>query len=206
MGWRDYFWIFAVGVAPVTYEEGLFFLPDAFDCLRQNTDGDGIQIDSGVIWFISHHADRLKADGLLAACQGEVDRCFAHWTRQFVVIHFDQAACEAKGWRLKRFNIVEDSQVLCETIEALVQWETNRAWGESFIARLAESENDPLQSAWFLEYAHEATCWGEFHQYPENLGRERALLERHARIVLESKELFDVHPTYWEDVFDGLNL
>ncbi len=195
MGWRDFAQIFEAGVAPATYEEGLYFLPEAFDCLRRNIDGDGIQIDSAVVWFLSHHTARLKTDNLLAACRDEVDRCFAHWTRHFFVTHFDQAACEAKGWRLKRYNIVKDSQVLSETIQSLEWHETHRGWGESFIAQLAGSENDPLRSAWFLEYAHEATpCL------------EQSLLERHAQTVLEAKDLFCAYPTYWEDVFTDLNL
>ncbi|HTH46516.1 MAG TPA: hypothetical protein VMB21_03300 [Candidatus Limnocylindria bacterium] len=195
MGLRDFSEIFAVGVAPATYEEGLYFLPEAFDCLRRNIDGDGIQIDSAVVWFLSHHADRLKTDNLLAACRNEMERCFAHWTHQFFVTHFDRAACEAKGWRLKRYNIVSNSQVLNETIEALERHETHRAWGESFIAQLAGSENDPLRSAWFLEYAREGTAC-----------LEQSLLERHARTVLEATDLFDAYPTYWEDIFTDLNL
>lgn len=45
--------------------------------------------------------------------------------------------------------------------------------------------------------------WGEFQQQgfvqdcPDQLSPDRALMERHARVVRDSGELFTQHPTYW---------
>ena len=102
-------------------------------------------------------------------------------------------------------NIVQNSQLFLQTLESLGTWDGPEEWGSTFVDSLARSENQPTKSAWLLEYANDTTGDG-IHSYPGQTEFSAEVLHRHARVILESKELFEMYPTYWEDLFHGLGI
>ena len=47
---------------------------------------------------------------------------------------------------------------------------------------------------------------GFVKELPEFLTPETAVIERHARVIRDSGDLFMRHPTYWADLFEKLGL
>lgn len=56
-------------------------------------------------------------------------------------------------------DYVEDCQLVCDTLETLLRFETLRAWAGEFLGGLSQSQNEPLKSAWFLECVAHARGW-----------------------------------------------
>lgn len=61
LGWNDFSLLYRVGVAPATYEEGLWFLPAAFAFLRRPANPDTVHCIADVMWFIADDAERAWA-------------------------------------------------------------------------------------------------------------------------------------------------
>lgn len=167
-GWSDFQTLFRVGVAPATYEEGLYFLPAAFGFLRRNPDGDGVHCVADVLWFLSEYAARLRADGLLETSRGEVQALLAERTARFVVVHRDHGQARQMGQDRDRYASVEGSELVCHTLEALLRFETLGAWATEFLADLGQSRNEPRKSAWYLECVKDARHWALFRSRAES--------------------------------------
>lgn len=164
LGWDDFNLLFRVGVASASYEEGVYFLPAAFAFLRRNPDDDGIHCVADVMWFVSEHAARLEQDGLLEECREQVLALLRERTGQFVVIHWDREKNRQMGFDRDHLDYVEDSQLVCDTLEALLRFEKLRTWAEKFLVALGQSCNDPLQSAWYLEIVGDGRNWPFFRR------------------------------------------
>jgi hypothetical protein len=53
LGWNDFNLLFRAGVAPASYAEGVYFLPEGFAFLHRNPNGDAVNCVADVIWFLS---------------------------------------------------------------------------------------------------------------------------------------------------------
>ena len=164
LGFDDFNMLYRVGVASATYEEGLYFLPEAFAFLRRNPDNNGIQCVADVMWFISEHAARLEAAGLLEECREQVAALLAGHTAQLVVIHWDREKNRQMGWDREHHDYVRDGQLVCEMVEALLRFQTLAAWALAFLETLSRAQNDPLKSAWFLTFVADTGRWCEWRR------------------------------------------
>ena len=164
LGWNDFNLLFRVGVAPATYEEGLWFLPAAFAFLRRPSNPDAVDCLADVIWFVSEQAARLEQDGFLEACREQVLALLRERTTQFVVVHWNREKNRQMGFNRDHFDYVEDSQLVCDTLEALLRFEKLRTWAEEFVAALGRSGDDLLQSAWYLEIVGDGRNWPFFRR------------------------------------------
>jgi len=177
LGWNDFNMLFLVGVAPASYEEGVYFLPEAFAFLRRNPSADGINCVADVIWFISEYAERLRQDGLLEECREEVRALLAEQTREFVILHWDRATSpEMCGKRDHRDHVGND--LPWHTLEALLRFRTLGAWAEEFLDTLLTARGEPLKSAWFLELVGHASSWLFFKGTAGPPSAERVFVEQ----------------------------
>jgi hypothetical protein len=159
LGWNDFNQLFRVGVAPATYAEGLYSLPAAFAFLRRNPNGDAVNCVADVIWLLSEHATRLEKDRLLPECRETVLALLKERTGQFVVTHWDREKNRQMGRDREHYDYVEDSQLVCDTLEALFRFGTLRGWAGEFLEMLSCAQNEPLKSAWFLECVAAVSGW-----------------------------------------------
>jgi len=177
LGWNDFNMLFRVGVAPASYEEGVYFLPEAFAFLRRNPSEDGINCVADVMWFISEHAERLRRDGLLDECQEGVRTLLAEQTREFVILHWDQATspemCEGRDHRDHVRNTLP-----WHTLEALFRFRALSAWAEEFLDTLLTARGEPLKSAWVLELVGYASRWLFFKATAQPPSAERVFVEQ----------------------------
>jgi hypothetical protein len=149
LDWNDFNMLFRAGVAPATYEEGLYFLPAAFAFLRRRPSADVVDCLADVVWFVSEHAARLDGDGLLADCRAEILALLTERTRQFAVVHWDRETNRQMGRNRDHYDYVEDSQVVCGTLRALLEFKTLRAWAEEVLTSLSRAEGEPVKSPWY---------------------------------------------------------
>jgi len=162
--WSDFNALFRVGVAPASYEEGLYFLPEAFALLRRNPNDDAVHCVADVMWFISEYAARLEADGLLKACREQVADLLREHTAQFVVIHWDREKNRQMGCDREHHDYIKNGQLVCDTVEALLRFQTLAAWALAFLETLRRAENNPLKSAWFLTCVADTGRWALFRR------------------------------------------
>ena len=162
LSWGDFAMLYLVGVAPATYEEGLWFLPAALAFLRRHPNADAVHCVAAVMWFISEHAARLEADGLLEDCRAQVESLLTERTAQFGVIHWDREKNRQMGCDREHYDYVEDSQLVCHALEALLRFEKLGGWALEFVEALSRAADEPLKSAWFLECVQDARHWAFF--------------------------------------------
>jgi hypothetical protein len=192
MGWQDFGVLYRVGVAPATYEEGLWFVPEAFEYLRQQPEENACNCIAAVMWFISEHASRLQADRLLDDCRQQVQALLAERTRDFVVLHWDRDTHPELGLKKEYRDYVRNLSLVEQTIESLLHSRTLRGWPEKFLGVLLAARGEPIRSAWYLTLIDEAAKW-PFYEPPAEPSAERIRVERQMR---ELPGLGDV----WDDM------
>ncbi len=207
LDWADYQALLGPHLPAGTYEESVYFLPLAFTYMLEHDD-TALDLVAALVGFVSLNADRLEEDRLLEGARRNIDVCFAHWSSEFSVIHFDKRACEEKGWGLAYQDIVNHGDVICTGLCELVRFERHVDLAESFVYRLADHQVSSLRAAWFL--ALSAMRWEVVrppkHPPIQALLTDRTLLEDAARMVVEERVEQEPSPTYWSDVLDGLGL
>lgn len=159
LNWNDFNMLFRVGVAPVTYEEGLYFLPAAFAFLRRSKWEDIVDCLADVIWFVSEHATRLEKDGLLSECREQVMALLQERTAQFVVAHWDREKNRQMGRDREHYDYVVNSELVFDALEALYRFKTLGGWADEFVGTLSQAQHEPLKSAWFLQCVADAKGW-----------------------------------------------
>lgn len=204
----DYRVLFGPAMPARTFEEIVYFLPHALAYLRRDDDliFEGL---SSVVGWISGHAAELSAEGLLEPVRDDLRGLLDHWSREFIVVHFDGAACREKGWRLRHADHVARSDAVFQTVEDLVRYRTQADVGEEFVRDLSLNLRDPVKAAWFLEGAR-ARLEGSV-RFPKRsaiygLVTDRALLEAARQCVAEKLVPNEPSPTYWDDLFGQLGL
>jgi len=159
LGWNDFNLLFRAGVAAASYEEGVYFLPEAFAFLRRNRKDDGVNCIADVIWFISEHAERLGRDGLLEECREQVRALLAEKTREFVVCHWDKTTHPERCGKRDHYDYVQNSQLVETALEALLRFRALWAWADEFLDTLFSARGEPVKSAWFLELLQQSPHW-----------------------------------------------
>jgi hypothetical protein len=157
--WCDFRTLYLVGVAPASYEEGVYYLPEAFACLCRKPNTNAVDCVSEIVWFISEHAARLEKDGLLSDCQAQLSSLVRERLRQFVVVHWDREKNRQMGFDREYKDYVEDCQLVCATLEPLLRFKTLAHWAREFVDTLKCAEDDALKSAWFLTLVRESSTW-----------------------------------------------
>lgn len=160
--WNDFNMLYRVGVAPATYQEGLYFLPAAIAFLRRSPNPDAVDCVADVMWFLSEYAARLEQDGLLPECREQILALLRERTVQFVVVHWDREKNRQMGRDRDHYDYVEDSQLVCHTVEALLRFKSLGEWSAGFIGELGSAQNAPVKSAWFLECVKDSRNWALF--------------------------------------------
>lgn len=202
--WIDYKDLLGPYLPAGTYEEAVYFLPLAFDYLLENVD-EALDLVTSLAWFASNYAIELERDGVLQITRNKLASCLKHWTCEFTVLHFDEDACREKGWGLTYFDYVQNSETVIQATEDLVRFETHLDLAVSFYAELSSNENDPLQSAWFLEFAR-ALAKNDVYKPPEHpaickLLQDDELIARHSAMVRCRLASYDENTSYWLDTF-----
>ena len=118
---------------------------DALAFVRRSPSDDGVNCVADVIWFLS------EQDGLLGECREQVLALLRERTSWFGVIHWDREKNRQMGRDRDHYDYVEDSQLVCHTVEALVRFQILASWALEFMKALGQAEHEPLKSAWFLE-------------------------------------------------------
>jgi len=182
LGWRDFNTLYLVGLAPATYEEGLYFLPEAFAFLRRNPDEEAVHCVADIIWFVSEYAEPLAQDELLDDCWDQVRAFLAEQTSEFKVLHWDKTTCPERCGHREYIDYVVNSQSVDQTIEALLRFKTLRTWGTEFLAALMGAKENPLKSAWYLARVHCTSKWIFFKPRGEP-SPERTFVEQQIKAV-----------------------
>ncbi len=205
--WHHYKSILGPYLPAGTYEETVYFLPLAFDHLLKHPD-DALDLVTTPIWFASEFVEELRRDGLLNAVRDRICDCFTHWTREFHVIHFDEAACRAKGWGISCSDYVKFSETICEGLDDLVRFKAHADLAHEFFHSMSTADSDPVKSAWILYFSYAQTAVYPPPDDPtiRRILNDRELLQAAADTVRSTIALAEPSPTYWRDVFDELNV
>jgi len=201
--WHDFQCVLGPFLPAGTYEESAYFLPLAFDYLLAHDD-EALDLVTSLVWFASEYAPQLERDGALDAVREALRSCFGRWSGQFIIHHFDQDACHAKGWGLYRDD-VQHSETVMETANDLIRFRVHRDIAIAFFADLAAAESDPIKSAWFLESVR-ARLSNVVYRPPKHpdirkLLDDDELAAKHAAVVRHTYPGFDPAATYWRDTF-----
>lgn len=204
LGWSEFQNIFSVGLPAGTYSECCYFIPVAFQYIKENSE-DALDCVSDLLWFISHHVEDLKKDDLLDACIEQIKDCLTYWTKEFDVVHHDADACQKKGWGLEYYDTVKNNQLVTEALDDLARFQSLKFVATNFLEELRAS-TDPLKAAWTLElhHVHVKYHFIEDAQLSRLISNKKAL-KASAQIVLDSGYTNKTtSPTYWNDVLDKL--
>lgn len=205
--WVDFQTILGPFLPAGTYEESVYFLPLSLEYIVSN-EAEALDLVTSIVWFVSECADRLAGDGLLEAARAQLSECFELWTGKFEVIHFDEAACKAKGWSLKYFDLVKNAEVVCDGMCALVEFVRHADLAENFFRSLADHGSDPVKAAWFLEMARSQTdVFHPPHHAPVSaLLADPRLIRSAAAVVKSSMVASEAFPTYWRDTLAAIGV
>ncbi len=206
MGWWEFSILFQVGLPAGTYQECCYFLPFAFRYIALNPD-ESLGCLSEIIWFISDNADNLAKDNILEQCIEAMKKCYAKWTSEFIVVHYNKKACEEKQWCLEHDDIVENSQIIIESLDDLAYYKSLETIAFDFIEEICTSTVS-LKSAWYLELGSFNNRYSIIRskKLKEMLSARNYLMEC-ARKVKESSFIkTTTSPTYWNDLFERLNI
>lgn len=220
--WNDFEAIFALSGCTAEYDEQVYYLPLALRYLLEHP-GDGSEFAAGLTYFIASHQDRLAPDGFLEPSLAQLRACLEEWTATFQVVHFDAAACAAKGWRRDHSDYVENSWALRELVDVLLRYELGQL-AEEWVESLIGMRRSPQASAWLLEYAREERTSYEYYSRGDRVPRHidmtpskrspRIFNTLMSNLLLQTAydEIKDTivaserSPTYWPDLVGSLGL
>ena len=204
--WSDYQCLLGPFLPAGTYRESVYFLPLAFEHIASHDD-DALDLITSIIWFVSEYADELKQDGILDASRDRIAECFEKWTSQFTVVHFDQSACQQKGWKLAYFDYVKHVEVICEGACDLVRFERHADLASSLFQSLKDNTTDAVRAAWFLELAR---ARNDVYHPPAVSPISAILADREAtsRAAELARPMIanESSPTYWTDTLNALGI
>lgn len=203
--WSDYRNLLGPYLPAGTYEEVIYFLPGAFTYLQENED-DALELVSAVFGFCSINIDRLRDDHLDQAVRDRVRASFDFWVRDFKVEHLDRQKCSNKGWGLKYFDCVRNTETICEGMIELVRFETLAEEAVGFIKSLANHNGDTTMASWFLELSRARSDV----YAPPNLASIQELLADRRALTCAADAVRHIagggNRTYWRDTLNELGL
>jgi hypothetical protein len=148
--WGDFKTLLGPHLPAGTYEEVVYFLPLAFDCIH-NDKTVALDLCSSVVWFCSKYEEQLTADKVMDAAREQLLALPRQWTSQFNVTHFDRSMCVEKGWgKLQYLDLVEGSDTVCQMLCDLCEYSTHADIFERFIFDLIDFGADSTKAAWLL--------------------------------------------------------
>ncbi|MFA6956715.1 MAG: hypothetical protein WC538_12665 [Thermoanaerobaculia bacterium] len=219
--WTDFQVIFTISGCTAEYDQQVYYLPAALNCLLDQA-YDGIEFLPGVIYFASRNAERLDTDGLLVATSDALESCFRTWTERFEVLHFDEAACKAKGWQIRHFDYVRNTEAVSELLDLLVRHSSLQVVAERMVRYLVRADHRPEDSAWLLEIAKAARDGASYYsfEYPDTKSKlvpanaseiqhilmNRDLLQREFNHTKDAPIRKDTCEMYWNGLADELGL
>lgn len=198
LGWEDFNALYRAGVAPASYEEGLYFLPEAFAFLRRNLDEEAIHCVADIIWFVSEYAERLAQDGLLHACGDQVLAFLMEQTSEFKVLHWDKTTFPERCGQREYIDYVVNSQSVDDTVEALLRFKTLRGWATEFLGSLMSAKADPLRSAWYLALVQCSSKW-IFFKPRGTPSPERAFVEQQIKATGAGSALSEAQARFTQE-------
>jgi hypothetical protein len=198
--WSDFRTLLGPHLPAGTYQEVAYFLPLAFRYIREHPD-EALDLCSSLVWFCSEYSKQLQADGFLESVREAIAGLLHHWTKSFELMHFDELACRAKGWRTKHFDHVKNSEVVYQSLEDLVEYVANADLAETFISGLASFQGDPTRAAWLVEAVRSLDDPYHPPDIPLVTGfaNDLQLLRRAVDVAVSDTEIRTASPTYWED-------
>ena len=222
LGRREFDIIFTISGCTAQYDEQVFYLPYAFRCLAVHP-SEGEDFLADLVHFLSTNAESLRGDHLLDACLESVRSLFRAWTADFQVVHFDAAACRAKGWGLDHSDYIVNSQTVRELIDCLLRYQPNSDLAEELVNRWRRADRTEVDSACLLEFAkEERDAWDYYSRTYPGKDREntptrfvRSIREIVSDNIFLQAELDRIHdtvvkneesPTYWPDLIAALGL
>ena len=202
LDWQDFHCLFQVGLPAGTYEESAYFLPHAFDYLASGKD-DSFEFMSDLFWFISENLSKIEADGFKADIQRALRDLLNLWISNFTVEHFDEAACIAKGWRVKFFNRLIDIEYVAGWIDDLVRFKSLEQWAYEQISPWCFTPKRFEDSAWFLALSKQQRSGlliapGRFWDLFQD---DERILEHYER-VMNNPKMKSVAQSYWESLLE----
>jgi len=219
--WTDFEVIFTISGCTAEYDQQVYYLPSALNCLFHQA-YDGIEFLPGVIYFASRNADRLQTDGLLEATSGALESCFRAWTERFAVVHFDEEACKAKGWQIRHFDYVRNTEAVRELLDLLVRHSSLQVVAERMVRYLVRDDRRAEDSAWLLEIAKEARDGASYYsfEYPDirtkrvpaaaseiqHILMNRDLLQREFNSTKDAPIRTETCEMYWNTLAEELGL
>ena len=209
MTWWHYQQVLGPFLPAGSYEEAVYFLPRAFNYIRDHDD-NALDLVSSLAWFISEYRPKLEADGVIEECRELMERCLDQWTAEFAVIHFDRAGCQEKGWGLRYFDYVKHSETVAEGTCDLVRFTANADLATRIYQRVARKDASPLEAAWFLEFARQhftdAVRKPPKHAEITRILEDKQIAERSAQLIVSELNEFADFPSYWRDTFNALSI
>lgn len=201
----DYSCLFGPHLPAGTYEEIIYFLPNAFEYLKLHED-DALDLVTPIFGFCSKNIEHLRKDGLEEIIKAKIMECLNYWVRDFRIEHYDKQMCESKGWRLHYQDLVHNTETICEGTTDLVRFETLSSVAIDFTKSLAYHHGDITKASWFIEFSR-----ARFDVYtPPNLPEIQELLSNDALLneayAIVWPEAQDYKLTYWRDTFSKLGL
>jgi hypothetical protein len=222
--WFDFNKIFHYENPAGTYSEIIYFLPWAFKFLEEHPQ-DSIEFLRPLFFFVSSEEKKLQKDNLFEPSLNAMKLIFKKWTSAFQVVHFGKEECKKKQWNLDYYDIVENSQIIYEIIDSLCLHNNLLNVAIYLIKFLSDIKNEPVRSAWFLEY--EYSTWQRYEMFskygiietPDELDFKNIDMIPTKKIpgifkIVSDKELVHAHyskiennivkkeksPTYWRDL------
>jgi hypothetical protein len=216
LDWRDFAVIFNVSGCAVLPDQRRWFLPYAFDYARREPELAS-EFMASLIYFIADRDSGLD-ERVIAACREAIELLFRDWARDFVVIHYDLAACRAKQWTIPYDDQVQRSEDLLQLLHELSRF---LAWiplaEDLFLSLIREGRSDS-DAAWFLELSRRLIeRFGYWENTPAMIPARRA--KRIVALANDVTQLSDAYaqiagtivtsersPSYWRDVCASLAL
>ena len=198
--WSDFETIFTMSGCTAQYDEQVYYLPYALDHVIQD---QGNELLPSMVYFVARHADELRAEKLFAPCIDAFYAWFQTWTREFKIVHFDEAACRAKRWNLTHFDYVKNADNVRDLLETLGQHMKEHGLTEAMIRHLFRPGHTPEDSAWLLEIARDQNYGAE---RIEQIASDTTLFQRTLDELKTTLMRSATCPRYWQDVAGELAL
>jgi hypothetical protein len=205
--WHDYNELLNPWELHGEYCDVVYFFPVAFDYMLSH-DGEALDMCDVLVRFAAEFEGQLKTDKLFDTVRVELKSCLDHWTRNFEVVHFDEKACEEKGWRLQHMDYVKMEETICEFTCELIKHDSIADLALDFTKGLANHAGDPIKASWFLQYSMARNDVYKPPEDPEILEilSNKEYLKDAAEVVLKNCVENEASPTYWNDAFRVLEI
>jgi hypothetical protein len=207
--WGDFKALLGPHLPAGTYEEVVYFLPLAFNCIRADPKV-ALDLCSSLAWFCSKYQEQLAGDKFADIVRDELRALLRDWTSRFNLTHFDRSTCLEKGWvKLQYLDLVESSETVCQMLCDLTEYATHADLADRFILELIGFGADPIKAAWLLELLRARE--GDVYRPPQIprldlASADHSLLSAAYELTQTNCEVRNASPTYWRDTMIQLGM